>query len=226
MKTAITLTPTKSQYSASTQFTVNKSLPQGISINAETGVISGTSTGPSETTGLIVTATGSWGSFSSSPFKLSLTVGTPFKIWGTTFYGNVRGDWYYTMRPDDVRIADITLLDVNGNALTPEMAYSYYNGFNTQSAWDDNGATVLTDGIGSGLFQHFTQKVIATRVRVRMVGTDLDLTHVHFCKSDTAGWGSGYHSRCTAQPVALPKPASGGLLYAPGEIVEMDLPNF
>ncbi|WP_327210279.1 putative Ig domain-containing protein [Rhizobium leguminosarum] len=211
---------------ASTRFSTSAALPAGMSIDPVTGEIAGTPNSAVVVSNISVVLTGSWGTFSTGPFTITVNERTLYKYWLVSFQGNVAGAMGYT-QVMDTRIGDIALLDVAGKVLKVTDAYSFYNLFNTQAAWDGNPSTTLLEGGGSGLAFGFNeQPVAAAKVRITMTGTAQDLKFVGFCRSNNRGWGSGgYQTVCDANwPVQLPPPAGGGATYAPGEVVELDIP--
>ncbi|MBY3433464.1 hypothetical protein HFN89_04820 [Rhizobium laguerreae] len=223
---ALSVKPTNYSFASGTVYSLNNPLPAGLSLNSTTGEITGTAAVAGTTSGVVVTATGPWGSVSSGAFTINVFAGTPYKYWTVSFAGNMAGSVGYTgLR--DVKTADIVPLDTNRNTLRPERVYAYYNDFATAAMWDDNPATVQTDGLGSGgVFYYTENKTVISQFKLVMTGTVNDLKTIAVCKSQTDGWDyNNWFSRCSPS-IALPKPASGEALYAPGEVIYVNVPEF
>ncbi len=215
------ITGTKPNFAAGTVYSVNKPLLAGLAFDTSTGEMKGTPTADGSVTGVVVTATGAWGSVSSPAFTIEASTSAKFKYWSVIYVQNKAGQTGWSGTPN-VQVRDILPTNGSGDVLQPQSVYSYYNGYGTTAAYDDNPSTVLTDTINSGAVFMFDNKQAVKKVKIVMTGTLLDLNAIYFCKSDAAGWAVGaFFANCSAT-VALPPPAGGGSYYAPGEVVTVD----
>lgn len=167
---------------------------------------------------------------------------TAWRYWTIQFDGNMAGRRGYSQALD-VKLPEIQLLDQAGNVLTPRDAYTYYNHKDvvrtvdsrgpigtwdgvaeSAKAWDGNPASFMTDGLGSGIIFEFASPTVVSKARITMSGTPQDLKFIKSLRSDIEGWcGNCGWLQHSSDEHLLPPPASGGSMYAPGEVVEFKL---
>lgn len=219
------IAPTKPNFVAGTVYSVNKSLPTGLTLDTSTGEIKGTPAADNTASGFVVTATGSWGSVSSPAFSITSSSAAKYTYWAVIFSQNMAGQTGWSGTPN-VTMQDFLPLNAAGDVLQPTRTYTYYNAYNTAAMTDGNPSTVFTDTINSGAVFHYESgKQLVSKVKFVMTGSVYDPKTVYFCKSDTYGWAVGaFFANCTAN-YNLPKPANGAAYYAPGEVVTMDWPQ-
>jgi hypothetical protein len=122
------------------------------------------------------------------------------RFWFVSFWSNVQGGISHT-GAQDVRLADLRFYDSNGDCYIPAAVKTYYSNstpFAAGAGGDGDPATVLTDGLGSGIWFDFGMNVAFDHAEITMVGnTPYDLRSVYVCHGSGDGWGSSLHAHCS-----------------------------
>lgn len=216
------LAPKASNILEGTIFSIAPSLPQGLSINTTTGVISGTAVTETAALDYTVTLTDSGGTVTSKPFSISVGAETPAPTHRMfMLYLSGRN----TNSGDGARIGDIAAVASNGSELIPSRTYMYGKGYATDAIRDGNHATYLYDDTaGGGIAMEFDAGAPVAKIRLKMVG-QVDAKNIRICTGESYGWSVGGYfqpglTNCTPQTV-LAAPVSGDAQYAPGEVIEI-----
>jgi hypothetical protein len=141
------------------------------------------------------------------------------RFWFVSFWSNVQGGISHT-GAQDVRLADLRFYDSNGDCYTPLAIKTFYNSgsaFAAAAGGDGDPLTVLTDGLGSGIWFDFGINVAFDHAELTMVGNSpYDLRSVYVCHGAGDGWGSSLHANCSPNTTTF---APKSQTFSPGQKV-------